>query len=78
MPPDQFRALPPDHFSKNYFNSYDDIVKFWVKTISAATDFNILIHLHPRTEFEDVKYIEQSGVKIVRKPIEELISTTFL
>jgi hypothetical protein len=72
-------ALPPDslYFKGGRpecdFNSYNEIVEFWIKSISNANNFNILVCLHPAVNFNDFKYIENFGVSLAKENTADLI-----
>lgn len=69
-------AVPPDHVAiRPYcdFKSYKDLLDFWVETLLALNDINIIFQLHPRVTPEQAEYIESKGGKIVRQDITTLI-----
>lgn len=70
-------ALPADSFhavrGQVDFNNYSKLVEFWVKTLASLPNCNIIIRLHPRLVYEEMKYIEQWGVKICQWDTARLI-----
>lgn len=71
-------ALPPNQllgFGREVcdFENYQDLVKFWIKTLTAFSNFNIVISLHPATNYEEVKYIQEMGAKIYKGDIVDVI-----
>lgn len=72
-------ALPPDFFyieggcPKCDFREYYDLVEFWIKSLAQAKNYNVIICLHPSVKYEDMKYIEDWGVKIATESTAELI-----
>lgn len=61
-------ALPPDQIGKGAsqcdFTNYAELVKFWVQSLQTLKGCNIIIRLHPRLNYDEMKYIEQWGMKI--------------
>lgn len=71
-------ALPPNilyGYSRPEcdFKRYEDLVEFWVKSLTEGKNHNILISLHPAIKYEEINYIEEYGVKIARKKSIDLI-----
>ena len=72
-------ALPPDFLymvggrPECDFQTYDELVYFWVQSLAAVEGYNVVISLHPSVAYEDMKYIEQWGVKIAREATMVLI-----
>jgi len=72
-------ALPPDFLygiggrPECDFKTYGELVRFWVQSLADLKDYNIVIALHPSVNYEDMKYIEQWGVKIAQAPTASLI-----
>jgi glycosyltransferase involved in cell wall biosynthesis len=69
-------ALPQDDHPKGYerpFPTYEDMVNFFVNSVVSCNEYNIVVCLHPSTHYEDVRYIEQMGVKITQEPTASLI-----
>jgi len=68
-------VLPPNQFPRQEceFDTYDEMVRFWVQSLSAIDGYNTVIALHPRAKYEEMRYVEQWGVKIVRKDTADLI-----
>jgi len=68
-------ALPPNQFPRHEcdFATYHELVRFWVQSLSAIDGYNTVIALHPRVKYEDMRYVEQWGVKIAQKDTADLI-----
>lgn len=70
-------ALPPDSLYMNRpecdFKSYSDLVEFWCKSIALVPGYNHLVSLHPSLKYEQMKYIEKFGLKIVREPTANIV-----
>ena len=70
-------ALPPDFLYTGRpecdFKTYTDLVKFWCQSISIVKGFNHVVALHPSVRYEDMKYIEEYGLKIAREPTSNVI-----
>lgn len=72
-------ALPPDFLygvggrPECDFKTYRQLVRFWVQSLADLDGYNIVIALHPSVSYEDMKYIEQWGVKIAQQPTASLI-----
>ena len=72
-------ALPPDTLYMTGgrpqcdFQTYPQLVEFWVQSLAAVKDWNIVILLHPSVSYEAMRYIEDWGVKIARQPTAEVV-----
>lgn len=55
------------------FTNYDELVQFWVQTVSALKDYNVILSLHPRLRYEEMRYLEQYGGRISRRDTAALI-----
>jgi len=70
-------ALPPDSIYMGRpdceFKIYAELVEFWCRSLAAIAEFNIIICLHPSVKYEDMKYIEDWGLKIMQEPTVNLI-----
>lgn len=55
------------------FKKYSDMIQFWVQSLAAVKDYNIVISLHPSHKIDEIRYIEQWGVKICQQDITSLI-----
>lgn len=71
-------ALPPPIlyvFSRSQcdFKNYSDLVEFWIKSLLKAKNYTSIISLHPATQYDEIKYIEDWGVKISQEKIIDLI-----
>jgi CDP-glycerol glycerophosphotransferase (TagB/SpsB family) len=65
-------SLPPDYYPCKDFKNYNHMIESWVE-ILAKPNVSLILSLHPRTQYSNVQYLEREGVKIIKKPIEELI-----
>jgi hypothetical protein len=54
------------------FRDYEDMVAFWIKTLTGYSEYNTILSLHPSQDY-DYSYVEQWGVKIAKVPITEII-----
>ncbi|MBI4235000.1 hypothetical protein HY604_01730 [Candidatus Peregrinibacteria bacterium] len=71
-------ALPPNilyGYSRPEcdFKKYDDLVIFWIKSLVAIKNYNVVISLHPAIKYEEIRYIEDFGVKIAKQKSIDLI-----
>jgi hypothetical protein len=72
-------ALPPDFLympggrPECDFNTYPELVRFWVRSIAIAEEYHVFVCLHPSATYETFKYIENWGVKIVKRNTAELV-----
>ena len=69
-------ALPPDMIGGRLecdFKEYSALVDFWCRSLASVPNYNVAIVLHPSVRYEAMKYIEDWGVKITRKPIAAVI-----
>lgn len=71
-------ALPPNilyGYSRPEcdFKRYEDLVEFWVTSLTEVKNHNIVISLHPAIKYEEINYIEEYGVKIAQKKSIDLI-----
>jgi len=73
--------LIPDHYTSGRpecdFQDYDKLVEFWVRSLGAIDNYNIVISLHPgHTYLRDPHswdYIEQWGVRICTDDLATLV-----
>ena len=78
LQPDRFTilcALPPDQLPRAEceFETYDELVQFWVQSLSSIGDANVIIRLHPRVVYEEMLYLKRWGAKLTQKDTAELI-----
>lgn len=73
-------ALPPDSLYMTggrpecEFKTYRELTIFWVEALKKkASNYNIVISLHPSVNIEDFRYLESENVKISGKSIVYLI-----
>ena len=72
-------ALPPDSLYMKggrpecEFKSYEELTRFWVRSLAAANNFNVVISLHPSVDRSDFLYLESENVRISTLPIVDLI-----
>jgi len=70
-------ALPCDMLYTNRtecdFQEYEKLLEFWCKTISSIEGYNHVVALHPSVCFDDMKYIEKFGLKIIKESTASII-----
>ncbi len=71
-------ALPPQILyvfarAQCDFKNYEDLVEFWITSLAQTKNYHVVISLHPAISYEDMRYIEERGVKISRDKIIDLI-----
>ncbi|RUR20249.1 hypothetical protein ELY21_01650 [Legionella sp. km535] len=71
-------ALPPNQCTGRKdeleFSDYEEIVRFVMSELSKyATDYNIVVNLHPRIKPESVEYINEYPITIFKGDIAEVI-----
>ena len=71
-------ALPPDQLAGKGrkvcdFSRYQDLVHFWLSTLSQLGTGNVLVSLHPSVLRSSMEYIESLGVKIADEAVSTLI-----
>jgi hypothetical protein len=72
-------ALPPDTLymaggrPQCDFQTYPDLVEFWIKSLAMVQNWNIVVLLHPSVSYDEMRYIEDWGVKIARHPSAEIV-----
>jgi hypothetical protein len=70
-------ALPPDSIYMGRpecdFQKYDDLVEFWCKTISSIPGYQHIVALHPSVRYEDMRHIEDFGLRIARIPTMDVV-----
>jgi hypothetical protein len=73
-------ALPPDEFYRPGgrpecdFRSHEQVVEFWIKTLTAVAGWNVVVSLHPSLLFEKLQPLERFGARIARRHTAELVS----
>lgn len=71
-------ALPPDQHiagrSESDFITYQDMVEFWIGSLSEVEGYNVVIKLHPRMKLDEMRYIEKLGFKITPRDTSYLIA----
>ena len=55
------------------FQTYDELVQFWMQSLADIEGYNVVISLHPSVKYEEMKYLEQWGGKIARENTVSLI-----
>lgn len=82
LPPDLpiiLTALPPDFLylkggrPECEFKNYRDLVEFWIKSLVDQKEYSIAVSIHPSVKYENIKYLEDWGVKIIKENIFEII-----
>lgn len=72
-------ALPPDSLYMTggrpecEFKNYRDLTLAWIEELKKASQFNVVISLHPSVNIEDFRYLESESVKISSHSIVHLI-----
>jgi hypothetical protein len=71
-------ALPPDMLyglgrPECEFSNFRDLASFWISSIRAAADGNVVVSLHPSARKEYEPFIAELGAKISDQPVAELI-----
>lgn len=70
-------ALPPDSLYMDRpecdFKSYRELIEFWCRSITMIKGYNHLVVLHPSLIFDEIKYIEDFGLKIVRASTANIV-----
>ncbi|MDT8903852.1 hypothetical protein [Anaeroselena agilis] len=71
-------ALPPNMMYGYWrpdcdFDTYEEMVKFWLATLANLKEYNVIVSLHPSVIIDDMEYIEKYGVKITQEKIIDLI-----
>jgi hypothetical protein len=73
-------ALPPNEFYRPGgrpecdFTSHEQVVEFWIRTVTAAAGWNVVVSLHPSLLFEKMQPLERFGARIARRHTAELVS----
>jgi hypothetical protein len=55
------------------FADQNELTRFWLDSLTAMKDYNVLISLHPSLRREDMGRLESERVRIASRPIEDLI-----
>uniref|UniRef100_UPI0040487E4B hypothetical protein n=1 Tax=Algoriphagus sp. TaxID=1872435 RepID=UPI0040487E4B len=70
-------AIPPNMFDSRIlfteFETYQNLIDFWMAEINKLTSFNILISLHPAISKEEFCFIKGYGYPILDKSIVDYI-----
>jgi hypothetical protein len=70
-------AIPPNMFNSRKlfteFETYQNLIDFWMAEINKLTSFNILISLHPAISKEEFNFIKCYGFPILDKSIVDYI-----
>jgi len=53
--------------------SYEDMVEYWMRSLSGYKQYHAILSLHPSQQYSDYAYVEKWGVKITRMPITEIM-----
>lgn len=71
-------AIPPNMFSSRHmsteFNSYYNLLKFWLSAISNLKKYSVLLSLHPAISEDETNFIKNFGFPIYNKPIVDCIA----
>ena len=68
FPPDMF-----DTFTPNEFETYEEMINFWIENIFCLTNYNILFTIHPSVEKSQYKWFVDKGCKIVNSSTIDVI-----
>ena len=76
-------ALPPDQVESRTrqqcdFTTHDALARYWIATLAASKDFQVVVSLHPRIPRESMAFIESSGAKIADVDIARLVPVAAL
>ena len=55
------------------FQTFPALVEFWIRSLAAVQNWNIVVLLHPSVSYEEMRYIEDWGVKIAQQPTAEVV-----
>ena len=68
-------ALPPNPYPDQLggFASYEDLLRFWVATLTERTDWNLVLRLHPRMPREQFAFLEEVGGRITNEDTAHLV-----
>jgi hypothetical protein len=70
-------AIPPNMFDSRIlfteFETYENLIDFWMAEINRLTSFNILISLHPAISKQEFNFIKGYGYPILDKSIVDYI-----
>lgn len=70
LPPDQ---LFPGCINNTEFGSYEELVNFWADALSSINGYNVIVRLHPRAIYDEMRHIERDGLKISNEDTASLI-----
>jgi hypothetical protein len=56
------------------FVDYIEMITYWTKTLVENDRFNVILCLHPNVNYNEVKFLEEYGVKIIQEDTASLIS----
>jgi hypothetical protein len=70
-------ALPPNQYPERRpeceFRRYDDLVRAWVSALAGLGRCNVVVSLHPRIPYEEMRHLESEGVRIAPGDVARLI-----
>lgn len=69
-------SLIPDYGRERpniQFKSYEECIEFWIKTLAAVKDRNVVVCLHPSMKYEDFIYLERWGAKLSQVSVANLM-----
>jgi len=58
---------------KMEFENYEQIIDFWIKSLTKNKNYNVIFHIHPNTAPKTQELLDGKGFKIVSGNIAELI-----
>lgn len=68
-------ALPPNPYPDQLggFASYEDLLRFWVATLTGSSGWNLVLRLHPRMSREQYAFLEEVGGRITDADTAHLV-----
>jgi len=70
-------ALPQTHWiagrPEAEFQDHKEMIDTWIECLSAQSNYNIVISLHPSMPYNDYKYLDRDNLKVAREDILNLI-----
>ncbi|KOY85744.1 hypothetical protein AD998_05870 [bacterium 336/3] len=66
-------ALPPDFHPNPNYQNYNEMIEDWINLLGNQDKYHVVVSLHPRSSYENLKYIERENIKIFKGAIEEIV-----
>ncbi len=71
-------AIPPDMMnsrsSYSDFDNFDELIMFWLDSLSLLSNYNIILSLHPSVEKEKKEFYIEKGFSVLNLPLIYYIS----